>query len=103
MTAGDITFDINLSQEGKKLEITNVYLYTWSDDGTSFAKEVYNWQTKTYEPYEKAFNNNVMTGDKAAHYVSADGMLRIKFSHQLPEMRHIGIPNVSVEGKVSQL
>lgn len=103
LTAGDITFDINLSQEGKKLEITNVYLYTWSDDGTSFAKEVYNWQTKTYEPYEKAFNNNVMTGDKAAHYVSADGMLRIKFSHQLPEMRHIGIPNVSVEGKVSQL
>ncbi|MBG9565302.1 DUF7408 domain-containing protein [Brevibacillus agri] len=103
LEAGDITFDINLSQEGKKLAITNVYLYTWSDDNTTFAKEVYNWKTKAYDLYEKAFNNNVMTGDKAADYVSADGMLRIKFAHQLPDQRHIGIPNVSVEGKVSPL
>lgn len=102
LPAGDITFDFNLSQENKKLKITNVYLYTWSDDNTPFSKEVYNWKAKAYEPFEKAFNNTVMSGDKAALYVSADGMMRIKFAHQLPDERHIGIPNVSVEGKVSQ-
>ncbi len=79
-----------------------MYLYTWSDDNTPFSKEVYNWKAKAYEPFEKAFNNTVMSGDKAALYVSADGMMRIKFANQLPDERHIGIPNVSVEGKVSQ-
>ncbi|GED68779.1 hypothetical protein BRE01_24810 [Brevibacillus reuszeri] len=101
LPAGDITFDINLYQDEKKLSIINLYLYTWSDDNTPFAKEVYNWRTKAYEPFEKVFTNNVMTGDKAASFVSADGIIRLKFAHQFGEHRHIGIPNVSVEGKVS--
>ncbi|WP_103110045.1 DUF7408 domain-containing protein [Brevibacillus reuszeri] len=101
LPAGDITFDINLYRDEKKLSITNLYLYTWSDDNTPFSKEVYNWKTKAYEPFEKVFTNNVMTGDKAGSFLSADGIIRLKFAHQFGDHRHIGVPNVSVEGKVS--
>ncbi|MGG1660764.1 DUF7408 domain-containing protein [Brevibacillus sp. NRS-1366] len=102
LSAGDISFDINLYQDGQKLTVDNLYLYTWSDDNTPFAKEVYNWKSKAYEPFEKVFTNNVMTGDKAASFVSGEGILRLKFAHQFEEQRHIGVPNVSVEGKVSK-
>ncbi|MFS0557517.1 hypothetical protein [Brevibacillus sp. 179-C9.3 HS] len=102
LPAGDITFDINLDQEGQDLTVNNLYLYTWSEDNTTFEKEVYNWKTKAFEPFEKAFMNNVMTSDKTATYISGDGMVRIKFAHQFEDHRHIGYPNVSVEGKVSK-
>jgi hypothetical protein len=101
MPAGDISFDVNLNQDGQKLQISNLYLYTWSDDNTPFDKQVYNWKTKAFEPYDKAFVNNKMTGDKAAAYISGDSVVRLKFSHQFPDHRHIGIPSVSVEGKVT--
>ncbi|MBY0085966.1 hypothetical protein H7K37_12495 [Brevibacillus brevis] len=102
LPAGDITFDINLNQEGQELAISNLYLYTWSEDNTTFGKEVYNWKTKAFEPFEKAFMNNVMTSDKTTTYVSGDGIVRIKFAHQFEDDRHIGVPSVSVEGKVSK-
>lgn len=102
LPAGDITFDINLDQEGQDLTINNMYLYTWSEDNTTFQKEVYNWKTKAFEPYEKAFMNNVMTSDKTATYISGEGIVRIKFAHQMEDHRHIGIPSVSVEGKVTK-
>lgn len=102
MPAGDITFDISLHRDGQKLQINNLYLYTWSDDNTPFEKQVYNWKTKAFEPYDKVIANNIMTGDKAAAYVSEDHVLRLKFSHPFPDHRHIGIPSVSVEGKVTK-
>ncbi|NTU33575.1 hypothetical protein HPY27_25795 [Brevibacillus sp. HB1.1] len=102
LPAGDITFDINLNQEGQDLAISNLYLYTWSEDNTTFEKEVYNWKTKAFEPFEKVFMNNVMTSDKTTTYVSGDGIVRIKFAHQFEDDRHIGVPSVSVEGKVSK-
>lgn len=102
LSAGDISFDINLHPDEQKLTVINLYLYTWSDDNTPFTKEVYNWKSKAYEPFEKVFTNNVMTGEKAASFVSGEGIIRLKFAHQFEEERHIGIPNVSVEGKVSK-
>lgn len=100
MDAGEITFDIDVTLDGKKLQVNNLYLYTWSDDGTSFGKQVYNWQKKAFEPYEAVFVDGVMKGEQAGSYLSADGVLRIKFAHHFQDQRHIGIPSVMVEGKV---
>ncbi len=102
MPAGDISFDVNLNRDGQQLQISNLYLYTWSDDNTPFDKQVYNWKTKAFDPFDKVFANNIMTGDKAAAYVSSDHVLRLKFSHQFSDHRHIGLPSVSVEGKVTK-
>ena len=100
MESGEITFDIDVTLGGRKLQVNNLYLYTWSEDGTSFGKQVYNWQKQQFEPYEDVFANGVMTGDKAGSYLSPEGVLRVKFAHHLQEERHIGIPSVMVEGKV---
>lgn len=100
MPAGDISFDVRLQPEGKKLQISTLYLYTWSADNTPFDKQVYNWKTKAFDAYDKAFANNTMDIGKMGAYVSEDGILRLKMSHAFPDERHIGIPNVSVEGKV---
>lgn len=103
LAAGDITFDARIEREGKKLQISRLYLYTWSDDNTPFDKQVYNWKTKAFDPYDQVFVNNIMDGTKAAAYLSEDGVLRVKFSHAFPDERHIGIPSASVEGKVTHL
>jgi|GEM_PF-924540 len=100
MGRGEITFDIDLTLDGKRLEIQNLYLYTWSIDGVSFGKEVYNWQEQAYEPYDDVFADGVMKGEQAASYLSPDGVLRIKFANTRAREYHIGKPYVLVEGKV---
>jgi hypothetical protein len=100
MSPGEITFDIDVTLDGKRLEIHNLYLYTWSADGVSFGKQVYNWRKQAYEPYEDVFAGGVLKGGQAASYLSPDGVLRIKFAHHFPDKRHIGKPSVMVEGKV---
>ncbi|TRY26117.1 hypothetical protein FOI68_10320 [Brevibacillus sp. LEMMJ03] len=100
MQAGDITLDFPIEPGEKRLKITNIYLYTWSNDNTRFDKQVYNWKTHSFDPFDKAFANNTMTGDKTPVYLSPDGTLRIRFSHGYNDYRHLGIPVISVEGKV---
>lgn len=100
MEKGNITFDIDLRPNGEQLEISKLYMFTWSEDSAYFSKEIYNWQTESFEAYENVFVNNIMTGDKAASYVSEAGTLRIQLSHDADDNRHLGRPLVSVEGKV---
>lgn len=102
MQAGEITFEFDLKQEGEKLQVTKVNLYTWSADKTPFDKQVYNWTKKAYEPYDRVFANNILSGEKLNSFLSPEGTLRVKFSHGLNDYRHIGIPVVSVEGKVTK-
>jgi hypothetical protein len=101
MKAGDITFEFHLDA-GKKLHVSKLNMYTWSQDKTLFDKQVYNWQKKDYESFDQAFVNNTLTDAKVAPYLSPDGTLRVKFSHSLDVYGHIGIPVISVEGKVVQ-
>lgn len=100
MAAGEITFDIDVTVDDQRLEVGNLYLYTWSEDSTSFGKQVYNWQKQDFEAYDDVFANGVLPGERAASYLSPEGVLRIKFAHTQPGERHIGIPSVMVEGKV---
>ncbi|UFJ61826.1 hypothetical protein [Brevibacillus sedimenti] len=100
MQAGEITLDFPIELGDKQVKITNIYLYTWSDSNTQFDKQVYNWKTHKFDPFEKAFANNTMTGDKTPVYLSPEGTLRIKFSHRYEDYRHLGTPVISVEGKV---
>ena len=100
MGPGEVTFDIALTSDGKRLEIHNLYLYTWSADGGNFVKQVYNWRKQAYEPLDDVFADGVLEGGKAAGYLSPDGVLRLKFAHHAPEKRLLGEPYVIVEGKV---
>lgn len=101
MRKGSITFDIDLRPNGEQLAINKLHMFTWSEDSSYFSKQIYNWKTESYEPYEKVFTNNVLTGDKAENYVSDIGKLRIQLSHDdEDDERHVGRPLVSVEGKV---
>ncbi|MGE5701262.1 MAG: hypothetical protein ACM32O_01930 [Clostridia bacterium] len=100
MEAGEATFEFQLDDPKQELLVSKVYLYTWSEDKTSFDKQVYNWQKKTYEPFDQAFVNTELSGEKLARYLSPEGILRVKFSHGMTEYRHLGMPLISVEGKV---
>jgi len=100
MEKGDIVFDVYLHPNGAKLEINKLYLFTWSEDNAYFSKEVYNWKTGSFDPYEKVFTNSVIGQDKMGSYVSDEGVLRVRISHDSQDNRHIGRPLVSVEGKV---
>ncbi|USG64945.1 hypothetical protein NDK47_22915 [Brevibacillus ruminantium] len=100
--SGDVTFDFDIKPKEKNLQIKNIYLYTWSEDNTTFDKEVFNWKTGAFEAYDNAFANNTMTSDKTPTYLSSEGVLRIKFSHSFNDHRHLGTPVISVEGKVSR-
>lgn len=90
------TFD----EPNRKLEIEKIQLYTWSDDGTPFQKQVYNWQTESFDAYEQVFEQNKLTREKIDTYVSSDGILRLKMWHEQEGHRHLGQPVVSVEGRV---
>ncbi|WP_047152460.1 DUF7408 domain-containing protein [Aneurinibacillus tyrosinisolvens] len=101
MPAGDITFEFPLEKPGMKFNVSSIQLYTWSNDGTRADKQVYNWKTNAYEPYEKVFTGSKLTGDKVNAYLSPDKRLRVKLSHSFQGgNRHIGQPAISVEGKV---
>ncbi|MET3292806.1 UNVERIFIED_CONTAM: hypothetical protein ABID98_005503 [Brevibacillus sp. OAP136] len=100
MRAGDITFEFHLQEENQQLQVSKLYIYTWSEDKTLFDKQVYNWQTKTFVPFDQAFADNKLEGAKIGTFLSPDGVLRVKFSHSRDEYRHIGTPVVGVEGKL---
>lgn len=100
MRAGEITFEFQLEEENQKLQVSKLYMYTWSQDKTLFDKQVYNWQTKAFVPFDQAFANNLLTTDKIGTFLSPDGVLRVKFSHSMDEYRHIGTPVIGVEGKL---
>ncbi|QQE73940.1 hypothetical protein KDJ56_19020 [Brevibacillus composti] len=102
MQGGEITFDFPIQPKQKNLAIFKIHLYTWSNDNTPFDKQVYNWKTGEYDSYDKAFASNIMAQEKTSVYLSAEGTLRIKFSHSFNEHRHLGLPVISVEGKVIQ-
>ncbi len=100
MNAGEITLDFSIRQGTKPFVPTQVQLYSWSDDGTSFNKQVFNWKSNTYTPYTDVFVDNKLSGAALGEYIAPDGTLRVKFSHQESDQRHLGLPVISVEGKV---
>lgn len=100
MEKGDLTFDVYLRPNGEKLAINKLYLFTWSEDNAYFSKDVYNWKTGSFDPYDKVFTGSVLGQDKVGSYVSDEGVLRVRVSHDSQDNRHIGRPLVSVEGKV---
>ncbi|MFM1650609.1 hypothetical protein ACI7RC_00750 [Brevibacillus sp. B_LB10_24] len=102
MGAGEITFEFDIQKEQQPINVTKVYLYTWSEDRTSFDKKVYNWKTNAFDPFSDAFENNALSGDKLKQYVSSAGKLRLMLSHKYEEDRHIGLPEISVEGWVAK-
>lgn len=100
---GEIELEFDLRQEKTPpMTISRINVYTWSEDNATFTKKVYNWQTKKYEDFGKAFDNNTMTSDKVNTYVSPEGKLRLSFSHTYEDEKHLGYPEISVEGWVTQ-
>ncbi|WP_134683952.1 DUF7408 domain-containing protein [Brevibacillus migulae] len=103
MDEGDIQLELDTRKDkNQPFAVTKIQIYTWSDDNTTFKKQVYNWQTKKFDEFEKAFVNNTMTEDKVKTYLSPEGKLRLSFSHQYQERRHLGYPEISVEGRLMQ-
>jgi hypothetical protein len=102
MGPGEITFEFDIQKEKQPIDVTKVYLYTWSEDRTSFDKKVYNWKTNAFDPFSDAFENNTLSGDKLKQYVSPAGKLRLTLSHKYEEDRHVGLPEISVEGWVAK-
>lgn len=104
LPGGEITFEFQFYREQeesqKKLDLEKIHMYTWSNDNTRFAKQVYNWQTEEYEVYEEVFEKNKLLKEKMDTYISEEGLLRMKMEHQMDGYRHLGQPAVSVEGKV---
>lgn len=102
--SGELIFEFQfkpvMDERHKQLEIERIQLYTWSDDGTPFQKQVYNWQTGTFDEYDQVFEQNKLTKEKVGTYISSDGILRLKMWHEQDGHRHLGQPAVSVEGKV---
>lgn len=99
---GDITFEFNISRPDQKFTVEKINMYTWSNDETRFDKQVYNWKTNRYEPFDKVFEAGKLTGDKISQFVSGEGKLKIQFAHSTDGHHHLGLPAISVEGKVIQ-
>lgn len=98
MDKGEITFDFPIDRQ--RLKVSKVYFFSFSRDKGSFDKQVYNWKTNAFDPYDKAFANDVLADDKVAQYLAADGTLRIKFINNSNDTRQLGMPSVGVEGWV---
>ncbi|HZG17695.1 MAG TPA: hypothetical protein VE710_22165 [Candidatus Bathyarchaeia archaeon] len=103
MEEGEIQLEVDTKKDkNQAFTVSKIQIFTWSDDNTSFKKQVYNWRTKKFDEFDKAFVNNTMTEDKVKTYLSPEGKLRLSFSHQYQESRHLGYPEISVEGWVRQ-
>lgn len=95
---GEITFDFALQKEN--LKIDKIYLFTWSYDRAFLDKQVFNWNTQTFEPYDKVFQGQTLSGDKLVQYLSPEKTLRIKFINSSTDHKHLGEPAIGVEGWV---
>ncbi|MEB3103525.1 DUF7408 domain-containing protein [Ferviditalea candida] len=100
---GNITFEFNIFRPDLQFTIEKIQIYTWSNDGTRFDKQVYNWKTGKYEPFGQAFEaGKLLAGEQISSFVSKEGKLKIQFAHSADGYHHLGLPAISVEGKVIQ-
>lgn len=102
MDDGEVQLEFDIKQEKTPFTISKVNIFTWSDDNATFNKQVYNWKTKKFEEFGKAFVNNTMQQEQVNTYISPEGKLRLAFSHNYGSQRHLGYPEISVEGWVKK-
>lgn len=100
MPPGNITFEFIISRPDQKFIIERIQIYTWSNDGTHFDKQVYNWKTGKYEPFDRVFEAGKLVGEKINSFVSDEGKLKVQLAHSADGQHHLGMPAISVEGKV---
>ncbi|MZP30874.1 hypothetical protein GTO91_14235 [Heliobacterium undosum] len=68
-----------------------------------FKKEIYDWHRNGFAEWDKVASNDCLDREALPYFLSPEGRLRFRFSHEDPALlqKFIGLPHLFVEGRMA--